>query len=188
MRPMNPHSRGLVLSLVAAILCSCGGGGQPPQGPGFSIAASPATLAVVPGASETGTVTVSPRNGFTGSVNVTISNVPAGVTVAPNPIQFSISSSPVSQPITVSAAFEAQLQNTTLALSGTSGNITASANLNLQVQPLSITTWHYDNTRTGANGNESTLNLANVSPSTFGKLFDIPVDGAVVGQVLYLPN
>src|SRR6202521_1277670 len=188
MRAMKSHYRRLVLSLVAAILCSCGGGGQPPQGPGFSIAASPATLAVVPGASETGTVAVSPRNGFTGSVNVTISNVPAGVTVAPNPIQFSISSSPVSQPITVSAAFEAQLQNTTLALTGTSGNITASAHLNLQVRSLLVTTWHYDNARTGVNPNETILNLVNVNPNTFGKLYDLPADGTVVGQVLYLPN
>src|ERR1700694_648286 len=188
MRAMKFHYRSLVLSLVAAILCSCGGGGLPPQGPGFSIAASPATLAVVPGASETGTVTVSARHGFTGSVNVTISNVPAGVTVAPNPIQFSISSSPVSQPITVSAAFEAQLQNTTLALTGTGGNITASAHLNLQVGSLLVTTWHYDNARTGVNPNETILNLVNVNPNTFGKLYDLPADGAVVGQVLYLPN
>ena len=185
---MNSHYRKLVVSLVAAILCSCGDGGQPSHGPGFSIAASPATLTVVPGATNTGTVTVSPGDGFTGSVNVTISNVPAGVTVAPNPIQFSISSSSVSQPITVSAAFDAQLQNAVLALTGIGGNVTASANLNLQVQPLSVTNWHYDNARTGVNPNETILNLANVNPNTFGTLFDIPADGAVIGQVLYLPN
>jgi hypothetical protein len=113
--------------------------------------------------------------------------VPAGVTVAPNPIQFSISSSPVSQPITVSAAFDAQPHDTTLALTGSSGNITASANLNLRVQLLSVTTWHYDNARTGVNPNENILNPANVNPNAFGKLFDIPADGVVVGQVLYLP-
>src|SRR6202162_5243441 len=169
MRAMKSHYRRLLLSVVAAILCSCGGGGQSPQGPGFSIAASPATLAVVPGARNAGTVTGSPRAGFTGRVNVTISNVPVGVTVAPNPIQFSISSSHVSQPITVSAAFEAQLQNTTLALAGTGGNVTASANLNLRVQPFSVTTWHYDNARTGVNPHETILNLANVNPNAFGK-------------------
>src|ERR1700674_1274624 len=188
MRAMNSPYRRLVLSLVAAILCSCGGGGQPSPGSGFSIAASPATLAVVPGASGTSTVTVSPRDGFTGSVDVTISNVPAGVTVAPNPMQFSVSSSPVSQPITVSARFDSQLHKTTLALTRTSGNVSASANLNLQVQALSVTTWHYDNARTGVNPNETILNLANVNPNAFGKLFDIPADGAVIGHVLYLPN
>src|SRR6202022_3413465 len=152
---------------VAAILCSCGGGGQPSHGPGFWIAASPATLVVVPGASATSTVTVSPHDGFSGSVNVTISNVPAGVTVTPNPIQFSISSSPVSQPITVSAGFDAQVHDTTLALAGSSGNVTASANLNLRVMLLSVTTWHYDNARTGVNPNENILNLANVNPTAF---------------------
>jgi len=185
---MKSHYRRLVLSLVAAILCSCGGGGQPSHGPGFSVAASPATITVVPGATETVTVTVSPHDGFTGSVNVTISNVPAGVTVAPNPIQFSISSSPVSHPITVNAGFDAELHNSTVALTGTGGNITASANLNLQVRSLSVTTWHYDNARTGVNPNETILNLVNVNPNTFGKLFNIPADGAVIGQVLYLPN
>ena len=185
---MNSHYRSVVLSLLAAILCSCGGGGQPSHGPGFSIAASPAILVVVPGASNTGTVTVSPSGGFTGIVNVTVSNVPAGVTVVPNPIQFSITSSPASQPITVSATFDAQAHDTTLVLTGNSGTITASANLNLRVQLLSVTTWHYDNARTGVNPNENILNLANVNPNTFGKLFDIPTDGVVVGQVLYLPD
>jgi hypothetical protein len=185
---MNPHYRSLVLSLLAAILGSCGGGGQPSQGPSFAIAATPATLVVAPGGSNTGTVTVSPSNGFTGSVNVTVSNVPAGVTVAPNPIQFSISSSPVSQPITVSAGFDAQVRDTSLALTGSSGNVTASANLNLRVQLLSVTTWHYDNARTGVNPNENIFNLANVNPNAFGKLFDIPTDGVVVGQILYLPD
>jgi hypothetical protein len=51
-----------------------------------------------------------------------------------------------------------------------------------------VLTWHYDNARTGANPNETILNLANVNPNAFGKLFDIPADGAVIGQVLYLPN
>ncbi len=189
MRMMNSGYHNLVLGcFFAAILSSCGGGGQPSSTAGFSIAASPATLAVVPGASGAGTVTLSPVNGFTGSVNVTISNLPAGVTATPNPTQFSISSSPVSQPITVSVAFDAQLQNSAVALTGISGSVTASTNLNLQVQPLSVTSWHYDNSRTGVDANETILNLVNVNPNTFGKLFDLSADGAVIGQALYLPN
>jgi hypothetical protein len=189
---MKSRYRRFALSLVAAILCSCGGGGggggQLSRVSSFSIAASPTSLALVPGTSQTGTVTVSPGAGFSGSVNVTISNMPAGVTIAPNPIQFSISSSPVSQPITISAAFDVQLQNTALVLTGSSGGVTASGNLHLQVQPFSVTSWHYDNLRTGVNANETILNLVNVNPNTFGKLFDLPADGAVTGQALYLPN
>ncbi len=178
----------LALLLIAAVLCSCGGGSEASSGPGFSISVSPATLAVVPGGSGSATVTVSPNNGLTGSVNVTVSSLPGGVVVAPNPMQFSISSSPVSQPISVSAGFDTPLQNVVLTLAGVSGSVTASAKLNLQVQPLSVTTWNYDNTRSGVDSNETILNLANVNPNTFGKLFDIPADGMVLGQALYLPN
>jgi hypothetical protein len=51
-----------------------------------------------------------------------------------------------------------------------------------------VTTWHYDNARTGANTNETKLTPANVNQSSFGKLFTQPVDGAIIGQALYLPN
>src|SRR5258708_8419159 len=51
-----------------------------------------------------------------------------------------------------------------------------------------VTTWHYDNARTGVNPNETILNLTNVNPNMFGKLFDMAADGPVIGQSLYLPN
>src|SRR5436305_13497269 len=53
---------------------------------------------------------------------------------------------------------------------------------------VAVTTWHYDNARTGANTNEITLTPANINKNTFGKLFFQPVDGAIIGQALYLPN
>lgn len=43
-----------------------------------------------------------------------------------------------------------------------------------------VTTWHNDQARTGANTTEAILNPANVNFTQFGKLFSIPVDGAVV--------
>src|ERR1700720_1403487 len=51
-----------------------------------------------------------------------------------------------------------------------------------------VTTWNYDKARTGTNRKETILKLAKVNPNMFGNLFDIPVDGAVMGQILYLPN
>ena len=51
-----------------------------------------------------------------------------------------------------------------------------------------VTTWHYNNARTSANTSEKILTPANVNVKTFGKLFTKPVDGAVVGHPLYLPN
>ena len=53
---------------------------------------------------------------------------------------------------------------------------------------VAVTTWHYDNGRSGANTNETTLTPQNVNSKEFGKLFTQPVDGAVIGQALYLPG
>jgi hypothetical protein len=49
-----------------------------------------------------------------------------------------------------------------------------------------VITWHYDIARTGLNPYESTLTPANVTSSSFGKLAELPVDGEIDGQILYL--
>ncbi len=53
---------------------------------------------------------------------------------------------------------------------------------------INVTTFHYDNARTGQNTQETVLTQANVNSSQFGKLFTISVDGYVFAQPLYLAN
>ena len=52
----------------------------------------------------------------------------------------------------------------------------------------SVTTYHYDNARTGQNTQEKFLSPANVIPNQFRKLFSQPVDGDVYAQPLYVPS
>ena len=51
-----------------------------------------------------------------------------------------------------------------------------------------VLTQHNDNTRSGLNPNETLLTPANVTVSSFGKLFTQSVDGIIVGQPLYASN
>ena len=183
---MKAHCAALFSLFLSLTLCSCGGGGSGSQSPVFSIAVAPATLLVAPGGSNTDEITVQPINGFTGQVEVTVSNLPAGVTVTPSPLEITISGTPISGQVTIAAAANVAVENVGLVVRGTSGNLNASANVELELQPITVTTWHYDNGRTGVNSNEPVLTLANVNPNTFGELFTLPVDGAIIGQVLYL--
>ncbi len=53
---------------------------------------------------------------------------------------------------------------------------------------VSVLTQHNDNARTGANLNETTLNVSKVTVNQFGKLFSRSVDGQMYAQPLYVPN
>jgi hypothetical protein len=53
---------------------------------------------------------------------------------------------------------------------------------------VNILTQHNDKLRTGSNLNETYLNINNVAPLSFGKLFEYPVTGQVYAQPLYVSN
>src|SRR5215471_17267028 len=53
---------------------------------------------------------------------------------------------------------------------------------------IPVLTYHYNNTRTGANTSETILTPANVNVSHFGKLFSRTVDGGIYAQPLYVPG
>ncbi len=54
--------------------------------------------------------------------------------------------------------------------------------------PINVTTFHYDNYRTGWNASETDLTPANVNKKTFGILANLAVDGQVYAQPLLVSN
>src|SRR5947208_14010237 len=76
-------------------------------------------------------------------------------------------------------------------VSNTAGSVTSnSATLTVSTGPVASTvdviTYHYDNSRSGQNLNETVLTPANVNSTKFGKLGEFVVDGKVDAQPLYL--
>jgi len=104
--------------------------------PGFSLAAAPAALAVPPGSSAPTLVTVADQGGFTGSVSLTISGLPSGVTAA-----FSPKSTTSSSTLTLTVRSSAVPGTYQLAITGTAGTVKASGAVTLIVQSSPGLAW-----------------------------------------------
>jgi hypothetical protein len=153
----------------------------------FGITLSPTAITANAGTSSAiFTAAITAENGFNSSVSVTLSGLPEGATTSPNsPFVVSTGNN---QTVTLSVPTTAASGDYNVSATAASGSLTHSALLNLTVfGQASVTTWHYDNARTGANLSETTLTPSNVNSNTFGKLATFPVDGIVVGHPLYLP-
>src|SRR5258708_7124729 len=95
--PRGVHNSTVLVSGFVIFLSGCGGGGgggtqPPPPQPDFTIGLSTSTVNIAQGSSSAPvSVIVNGLNGFSGSVQVTLSGVPAGVTSNPAS-PFSVSS------------------------------------------------------------------------------------------------
>lgn len=96
-----------------------------------------------------------------------------------------------STPPTVSgdsgATFDVIVSNSVGSVTSNSATLTVNA-ATTPPSGVDVTTYHYDNLRTGQNINETTLTPANVNQTNFGKLGSFNVDGHVDAQPLYLSN
>lgn len=99
-------------------------------GADFSVSASPTSRIVTRTSSTAYTVTVSALNGFTGSVNLSVSGCPSGATCtfSPNPVSAGTST------LTVTTTSSAQVGTRTLTITGTSGSLTHATSVTLQVK------------------------------------------------------
>jgi len=169
------HSAMVALTVTAA----------PP--PDFTLTVTPASLTLTAGAlGQQISVTAAEVNGFSGTVAVTVSGLPAGVTVAPSTLTLTPGTA---QTLTFTAAANAAAGTSSVSVMGVSGSLSHTATLALTVGAVvgtDVTTYHDDNSRDGLNAKETILTPANVNSATFGKLATLSVDGLVDAEPLYL--
>jgi subtilase family serine protease len=102
-----------------------------PAQPGFTLSASPNSVNVTQGSSGTSTITITPTGGFSGSVTLSASGLPSGVTAA-----FSPNPATSTSTLTLSATSAAATGTVTVTISGVSGSTTGSTTISLTVNPL----------------------------------------------------
>jgi hypothetical protein len=96
--------------------------------PSFGLSASPGSVSIAGGASGTSIVTVTPQNGFKGSVSLSASGLPSGVTAS-----FSPSSATTTTTLTLTVGSTAAPGTSTITITGTSGASSATASVGLVV-------------------------------------------------------
>lgn len=115
-------------------MAECGGGGANTPAPSFTLAVSPTNPSIGQGGSATSTITVMGQNGFTGSVSLSASGLPPGLTASFNPPSTTSTST-----LTLTASNTATLGNATVTTTGTSGTLSQTASLNLTVAVPNVT-------------------------------------------------
>lgn len=169
------NSAGSVESNVATLTVTAAQGSGAPQ-----ITTQPASQSVTAGQMATFTVVA------TGSPTLTYQwqKNHANITGA--------TSSSYTTPATATSdsgeTFDVVVSNSIGTVTSVSASLTVNAAGGTPASSSDVTTYHYDNLRTGQNTHETILTHAKVNSSTFGLLGAIPVDGHVDAQPLYLSN
>jgi|GEM_PF-1689423 len=123
--------------------------------PNYTLSASP-NLTIPQGASGTSTITVTPQNGFSGSVSLSASGLPSGVTASFNPNPATATST-----LTLTASSTATTGTVTVTIMGTSGSLTQTTTVNLTVNVASNSPPGWSDTDVGSVGIAGSASYAN---------------------------
>ncbi len=97
-------------------------------GPDFSLAASPSSLSIARGAKGSTTITITPSNGFAGSVNLTATGLPNRVSAS-----FSPNPATSTSTLTLTVGRRANTGTFTVTVTGTSGTLTHRTTISLTI-------------------------------------------------------
>jgi len=182
------HIAKLTALASTLFIISCGGGsgsssrtttpGSDPSAP--TISTQPANLSV--NAGQTATFTVVAAGAAPLSYQWQLNGAAiAGATAASY-------TTPVTTTADSGGQFRVVVTNTLGSITSNIATLTITTGTGGSASSIDVTTYAYDNLRTGQNTSEMTLTPANVNSSKFGKLGEFAVDGLVDAQPLLLSN
>ena len=115
---------------------------QGANAPQFTMTLSDAQPALGLGETKDISVTVTPKNGFTGAVNIAVTGLPAGVTAAP--AVATVGTGPATAKVTLkvdaTAAVTPEATPAALKVTGSAGSVSSTANANFKVAPKLLIT------------------------------------------------
>jgi hypothetical protein len=144
-------------------------------GPNFSLTASPNSVTILQGNQGTSTITVVPANGFTGSVTLSASGLPSGVTAG-----FGTNPTTATSLLTLTASGTAAVGTTTVTITGVSGSITQTTTLSLTISGPTFSLSASPNTLSFGQGGQGTSTITVVPVNGF--------NGSVTLSASGLPN
>ena len=125
------------VALVLTLLVSCGGGSSsggssgPVAGADFSVTLQPVNMVLAPGGTQAAQISVSGVNGFSGSVQITLTGTPSGVSVSPANLSLVAGGH---QQITVSANSSVSPGSGSVSFGAVSGSLSHTAQLQLLIE------------------------------------------------------
>jgi Abnormal spindle-like microcephaly-assoc'd, ASPM-SPD-2-Hydin len=137
--------------------------------PTYTLSASPSSVSVTQGASASTTITVNPIGGFAGSVTLSASGLPTGVTAA-----FGTNPTTATSSLTFTASATAATGTVAVTVTGVSGSITQTTSVSLTVNSsqsgptvtLSPTSLAWGKVVVGVTSGKKTVTLTNDGPGT----------------------
>jgi sugar lactone lactonase YvrE len=139
--------------------------------PSFTLGASPASLTIAQGASGKSTIAVTGQNGFAGSVTLSASGLPSGVTAA-----FATNPTTRTSVLTLTASSTATVGSATITIKGTSGSLTASTTVAVTISCTPTTIVPYISINGGSTWTQESSATVS-SPSTVVDLGPQPASG-----------
>jgi hypothetical protein len=135
----------------------------------YSLSANPNTLTITQGSHGTSTITVTPADGFSGSVTLSASGLPSGVTAG-----FGTNPTTSTSILTLTASATAATGTSTVTIQGVSGSITQTTTISLTVNAngtgptvtVSPTSLTFGTVVVGATSGKKPVTLTNTGSST----------------------